>query len=419
MHNQNIKEGMLSTYRVLDLADEKALLCGKILGDMGADVIAVEPPEGSSARNFGPFYKNEPHIDKSLLWFAYAVNKRSITLNLDTNDGRALFKELVRKADIVIESFTPGYMEVIGLGYEALDRIRPGIIMTSVTPFGPDGPYSNFHYSDLVLMSLGGLTYISGNPEKPPVRISYPQAYLHAGSYAAVGSMMALFHRGSTGVGQHVDVSIQECCEWASYFAPEWWDMNKSNLKRAGMWRVFGPSGKMKMVYPCKNGFVSCWILLSFAASKGQYRLVEWMDRDGKCPDWLKNFDFKAHDATNVDQHLLDRMSEAFTEFFVTKTKEELFDFARDNELFLAPMNTSKDLCENIQLKERDFWIELEHPELEDKIKYPGPFIRSTEASPRPRRRAPLLGEHNHEILSGELGLSSQNLAQLKGGGVI
>lgn len=409
---------MLSSYRVLDLSDEKGVLCGKILGDLGADVIAIEPPEGNSARRIGPFYRGIAHPEKSLFWFAYALNKRGITLNLHKQEGRELFSKLVESADIVVESFPPGYMEDVGLGYSKLEEINPGIILTSITPYGPTGPYRDYKGSDLVLMSLGGLTYISGNPDRPPLRISYPQAYLHAGAYAAVGSMMALYHRGATGEGQHVDISIQECCEWASYHTPEWWDMMKVNLKRAGMWRVFG-SVKVRTVYPCRDGFVTLWFLAGASASRGQYALVDWMDREGMCPDWLRGFDFEEWDIFNTTQELCDRLAEVITRFLLTKTKEELFEFARENELFLAPIGTSADVWENPQLRARHFWSELPHPELGSTITYPGPFIRSTEASPTIRRRAPLIGEHNAEIYLGELGLGNEQLAMLKGSGVI
>jgi len=414
-------EGMLSPYRALDLTDEKGLLCGKILGDLGADVIMIEHPLGNPARRLGPFHHDIPDSENSLYWFAYDTNKRGITLDIEKADGRKLFKRLVERTDFVIESFKPGYMESLGLGYEELEKINPGIIMTSITPFGPGGPYRDYKESDLVLMSLGGLTYISGEPDRPPPRITYPQAYLLSGAYAAVGSMMAFYYRGMTGEGQYVDVSMQECCEWASYFTPEWWDMAQTNLIRAGMWRVFGPA-KMRMVYPCKNGYVSCWILAGPVASRGQKRLVEWMNREGMCPDWLRELDFKAWDIFSLGeatQEFLDGMAQAFTDFFLTKTKEELFEFARESELFLAPMSTAKDLFENPQLKARDFWVEVQHPELGATITYPGAFLKSTVASPSIRRRAPLIGEHNEEIYIGELGLPKETLRLLRGAGVI
>ena len=164
---------------------------------------------------------------------------------------------------------------------------------------------------------------------------------------------------------------------------------------------------------------MSCWILVSYAASRGQYRLVEWMDREGMCPDWLRGLDFRALDASNIDQELLNKMAEAFTRFFLTKTKGELFEFARESGLFLAPMSTAKDLFENPHLKARGFWVQVEHLELGATITYPGSFLKSSEMSPSIKRRAPHVGEHNEEIYIDELGLSRETLATLKGVGVI
>ena len=206
------REGPLSPYRVLDLTDEKGLLCGKILADYGADVIKVEPPDGSSARKLGPFYNETPDPERSLLWFAYNANKRGITLDLEREDGRELFKKLVTTADIVLESFSPGYMKDQGLGYDDLCNIKSDLVLTSLTPFGQHGPYQDFQGSDLVGWSMGGFTYLTGDQDRPPIQISFPQAYVTGASEAAVGTMVALYHRDISGEGQHVDVSIQASC---------------------------------------------------------------------------------------------------------------------------------------------------------------------------------------------------------------
>lgn len=411
-------KGCLGFCRALDLADEKGFLAGKILGDLGADVIKIEPPSGDPARNIGPFYHDIPDPEKSLYWFAFNANKRGITLNIETIDGQELLKKLVKTADVLIESFPPSYMVGVGLGYSVLSKINPRIVMTSITPFGSSGPYCNYKGSDAILMALGGLTYISGNPDHPPVRISSPQAYLHSGAYAAVGSMMALYHQQMCGKGQQVDVSIQECCEWASYFTPEWWDMQKVVFKRQGMWRNFGPT-RLRTVYPCKDGYVSCWILAGPVGGRGRKALVKWMDNEGMSDDWLNQFDFDAWDAATTTQEICNRIAETVGRFLLTKTKDELFDFARRVDLFLAPFNSVKDLRENPHSKARGFWAELHHPELGSTINYPGQFIRLSESPITINRRAPLIGEHNKEIYQGELGLTSEDLVRLKEAGAI
>ena len=163
---------MLGPYRVLDLTDEKGLLCGKIPGDLGADVIKVERPGGDPARNTGPFYHNEADPEKSLFWFAYNTSKRGITLDIETTDGQDIFKKLVKTADFVIESCPPGYMDRLGLSYSALERVNPGIIMVSITPFGQTGSYRDYKAPDIVAWAMGGIMYINGNADSPPVRVS-------------------------------------------------------------------------------------------------------------------------------------------------------------------------------------------------------------------------------------------------------
>ena len=195
-------EGMLSPYRVLDLTDEKGFLCGKLLGDLGADVIKVERPGGDPARSIGPFYHDEADPEKSLFWFAFNTSKRGITLDIETAEGQEVFKRLVESADFVIESFPPGYMDQLGLGYSALEEVNPGIIMVSITPFGQTGPYKDYKAPDIVAWAMGGSMYPFGNADRPPVRISHhSQAYLHASGEAAVGAMLALYYRSITGEG--------------------------------------------------------------------------------------------------------------------------------------------------------------------------------------------------------------------------
>jgi len=182
------------------------MICAKMLGDLGADVIKIEFPGGSPSR-IAPFYKDIYHPEKSLLWFAYNVNKRGITLDISKAKGQELFKQLVNTADIVVESFKPGYMEQLGLGYASLCKIKTNIIMTSITLFGQNGPKANYKGSELTAWASGSYLYICGNSERPPTWISFPQAFLFCGAEAAVGTMTALWHRQVTDEGQHVDVS--------------------------------------------------------------------------------------------------------------------------------------------------------------------------------------------------------------------
>jgi crotonobetainyl-CoA:carnitine CoA-transferase CaiB-like acyl-CoA transferase len=203
--------GMLSPYRVLDLTNEKGFLCGKMLGDLGADVIKIEKPGGDNSRNIGPYYHDEVDPEKSLYWFSYNTNKRGITLDIETTQGKQIFKELVKTADVVVESLPPGNMKELGLGYEELEKINKEIILTSITPYGQTGPYKDFKYSDITLYAMGGYMSSVGDADRPPVRISHHfQTYLHGGGQAAQGVLFALYHREMTGEGQYIDVSIHD-----------------------------------------------------------------------------------------------------------------------------------------------------------------------------------------------------------------
>jgi len=200
---------MLSCYRVLDLTDEKGFLCGKALGDLGAEVIKIERPGGDPSRRIGPFYHDIADPEKNLYWFSFNANKKGITLNIETRDGREIFKKLAKTADVVIESFAPGYMEQIGLGYQVLNQINPGIILTSITAFGQEGPYRDYKASDIVVRAMGGLVYTVGDPDRPPLTTSYPHAYLIGAIHGAIGTMVAPYQQAFTGQGQQVDAPTQ------------------------------------------------------------------------------------------------------------------------------------------------------------------------------------------------------------------
>ena len=415
---------LLEGCRVLDLADEKGLFCGKLLGELGADVIKVEPPAGDTARNIGPFYKDTPHPDKSLFWFFTNMYKKGITLNLETSDGKEIFKRLVETADFVTESFEPGYMESLGLGYSALEKINPRIIMTSITPFGQTGPYAHYKTTDIVGVSMGGMVYISGELDRPPNRISSPQFYLMGGLHGAAGSMVAHYHRELTGEGQHVDVSCQQAVALSLMVVAEIYDMLKFSYRGMGPnyagARPGAPPLFSRVIYPCRDGHVFC--LITGASQAGMVAsskaLAEMANRDGLASE-LKDYPWQTIDAATISQEELDSIIKPIRAFIETKTKDELFDEALERGILLAPITTMKDVVESPQLAARDFWQAVEHPELGETITYPGYPIKMSEFTHRVQRRAPLIGEHNEEIYEGEMGFSKEQLALLKNHGVI
>jgi len=411
-------EAILSPYRVLDLTDEKGLLCGKILADLGARVIKVERPGGDPARNIGPFYHDHPDPEKSLFWFAFNTGKKSITLNLQSAEGRELFKRLAQNTDFVLESYPPGYMKEMGLDYPSLSRINPGIIMTSISPFGQTGPFSSFKGPDIVCTAMGGEMYLTGEPDDRPIQLTVPQAYLHAGAEAAVGSLFALWHRESTGEGQLVDVSIQEAVAWEGFHNQSIWDLNQRSIRREGIRRQFG-SSLMRVLFPCQDGHVAIYIIGGSLGGKGQKAFIDWMDSEGMADDFLRNLDWDSFDAATFNEELALRMEEPFEKFYLTKTKQELFAEAVKRKFLLAPVNSTRDLMEMEHLKAREFWVEIEHPELGTTITYPGAPYKSSMPNYEIRGRAPLIGEHNQEIYEKELGITPAELARWKETGMI
>jgi crotonobetainyl-CoA:carnitine CoA-transferase CaiB-like acyl-CoA transferase len=418
MAKETASETALGPYRVLDLTDEKGLLCGMLLAGLGADVIKVERPGGDLARNIGPFYDAIPHPEKSLLWFAYNLNKKGITLNIETVDGREIFKRLVKTSDFVIESFPPGYMARLGLDYSALTQINPRIIMTSITPFGQTGPYRDYKGSDLICMASGGLMYVSGDPDRPPVRITIPQAYCHAGAHAAAAMMIAHYYRQITGKGQYIDVSVAESVAWLEGDAVNLWSFDRFLTSRAGP-RTGRGRLYMLEVWPCKDGEV-CFRILGGVYGRGIRPMAEWAERDGMAGALKEVKDWQSVDMSKVTQDEMERWEKAFRAFFAQKTKAELFEEAKAKHIYLMPSNTPKDLAEDEQLAARNYWVEVDHRDhLGATVIYPGaPFMLSLTPW-KIQRRPPLIGEHNVEILEGELGLSKQELEALKASGVI
>ncbi|MBI4294719.1 MAG: CoA transferase [Chloroflexi bacterium] len=410
---------MLAPYRVLDLTDKKGFLCGRILGDLGADVIKVEPPEGDPTRNTAPFYHDIPDPEKSLYWFAYNANKRGITLDITTQDGKELFKKLVKTCHFVIESYPPGYMDSLGLGYQDLARTNPGIVMVSITPFGQDGPYQGFKSCDLVTQALGGFMYVCGDPDRAPVRVSFPQAFLFAGAEGAVGALMAHYSRETTGQGQYVDVSAQQSVVTSLLEAHMFWNYVQVILKREGPLRLRPTGLRWRQVWPCKDGHVAFLLMTGPSWAAHDQRLARLVDGEGMASASFKKIDWATWDFETASQEDYDRVIEPIYSFFQSHTKQEIYDMAVKHDLIVLPLSDPSDLVDDSQLKARGFWVEVYHPELEEAIKYPGAFFQASEASGRIRRRAPLIGEHNREIYEQELGISPEQMVVLKQAHVI
>ena len=418
-------EGMLTPFRVLDLTEGGCTLGGKMLADLGADVIKIEPPGGSPTRRIGPFWHNQVHPEYSLFWWAYNTNKRSITLNIQTADGAAIFRRLAATADFVLESFSPGYMSSLGLGYEASSKLNPRIIITSITPFGQTGPQAHDAWCDLTVWSSGGAVYLTGDPDKPPVAISFMhQAALNAGAEGAAASMIAHYYRENTGQGQHVDVSMQEVAYWIMTSWPEFWETEGIIPKRfGGPPRPSATEGlrERRLIYPAKDGYVAFWVQGGRGATVESTRAVlAWMTEDGVAPEWLLAFDWERDfDLRTMAPEMLDSLEQHFADFLATKTKAEISERAIRNRIMIGAVNTSEDVANHPHLRARGSFQEVWHEDVGEAVTYIGPFIKASETPLSIRRRPPGIGEHNAEVYRQELGLSVEELTALKHAGVV
>jgi crotonobetainyl-CoA:carnitine CoA-transferase CaiB-like acyl-CoA transferase len=410
---------MLNHLRALDLTDNTGFLCGKILADLGVNIIKVEKPGGDLSRYTGPFWTGKPDPERNLYWFAYNSNKKGITLDIEKPRGQEIFRKLVGGADFVIESYPPDYLDKLNLGYSYFHNIYPRLIWASITPFGSDGPYRAFKDSDIVVMGLSGTLYQTGEADGPPVYISIPQACLHAGADAAVGCMVAYYQREQTGLGQRVDVSMQQSAAWFQANAVPTYELNGKILKRAGAFRA-GMSTQVaqRQVWRCQDGYVFFNIIGGRTGAKTLSALVAWMAEENLATDFLLNMDWESFDMFTVDQRVTDGISGPVREFFLRHTRQELLRGAVPRGVSIGPLSSMQDLLNDECLNARGYWTKIEHPELEANITYPKEYIRSSALDFSTRVRAPLIGEHNGEIYK-ELGLSKEDIKSLKKHGII
>ena len=386
---------MLSPYRVLDLCTERGQLTGMILADLGAEVTLVEPPGGSSARGIGPFAGGTPDPDRSLYFWAYNRNKRGLILDLTTAEGQQRLKELVRDADFLLESYDPGYLDTLGLGWEALRQINPRLVMVSLTPFGQSGPKAGWAASTLTTWAASGTLLITGDEDRPPVQVPFRQAYLHGAAEAAAAALIAHSGRQADGRGRHVDVSIQAAAMMATQSAvlTASWDGTQVGRVSGGV--KLGPL-MVRFVYPCKDGHVSVTFLFGTVIGPFTTRLFQWMHEEGFCDaataakDWVNYVPLLLSGQEPFSE--LMRCTAELERFTLSKTKRELFEAALSRGLLIVPVSTTEDVVNSPQLAARDYWTPQTSPD-GNSYRYPGPFAKFSTSPIRFERPAPTLQE--------------------------
>ncbi len=394
-------DSALSGLVVLDLSENiSGPYCTKLLADYGAEVIKIEKPQtGDASRRAGPFPDDNPDIEKSGLFLFLNTSKKSITLDIEHNIGRDIFLKLVKQADIVVENFTPGAMARLNLNYEALTEVNPKLIMASISYFGQTGHYRHWESADIVAQAMGGLMHLTGEPDREPLKLPLSQAEFQAGLNAAIAILCAVFYRDVTGDGQYIDISVQEAIVSILEGAISTYSYSGHVPNRAGVrHRYKCPSAIMK----AKNGYIhmeagAYWE--HFAALTEAPQLMD------------------PHLASILRYRYVDEVEEAIRTWVQSRTADEIFTEGQEWRMPVAKVMGIEELADDPQYTARNFFLDIDHPKA-GLLRYPGAPFRMSE-TPAEINRAPLLGEHNKEIYACLLGLSADELAELKERNVI
>jgi crotonobetainyl-CoA:carnitine CoA-transferase CaiB-like acyl-CoA transferase len=393
-----------------------------VLGDLGADVIKIEPPGGSPARHVGPFYKDVPDPNRSLFWWAYNRNKRSVTLDIEQEAGRDILRRLIESAHFLIESHDPGYMASLGLSYDDLAAINPGIVYVSITPFGQTGPKAGWADSDLIVWAAGGPLALTGDSDRPPVRVSVPQAYAHASAEAAVAALIAHHERARSGRGQHIDVSAQASVDQATLSNALSAPLGVPDVGRSSGGSKYGPI-LVRGVYPASDGYVAISFFFGTALGPMTRKLMQHVYDEGFCDESIRDKDYIAYVELLLSgkepESEYARVRDALEAWTRSKTKAELLSAALERGLLIAPITQVGESFDSPQLAAREYWQPLEHPELSMTVPYPGAFAKFSETPLRHRLRPPLVGEHNREIYIDELGMTEEQVFDLQANGAV
>lgn len=403
-----MSERALSGLKVVELGNFiSAPYCTKMMADLGAEVIKVEPPgSGDKSRQHGPFLNNEPHPEKSGLYLYLNTNKLGITLNVKTRTGQKILKRLLEDADVFVENNPPRQIAELGLGYESLKKVNPRLIVTSITPFGQTGPYRDYKGHAINTAGLGGQSMRTGEFDREPLSPPLSQSHYQSGAMGATATMGAIFARRSTGEGQHVDISEAEV--WATI-----------HLGHGVHLGVFEGRKSMRSghrtisVYPwcilsCKDGYM-CLIAIQGFQWK---RFLEAMGS----PPWMT--DPKYRDRIMVALEHADEMDALVEALIIDKTKDELFAICRRDQITFAPVRNIAEVASDNHFAERGYFVEKKRAKT-GVLKYPGAPYKLSQSPWQLNRAAPLLGEHNEEIYCDRLGYSREDLVRLRRGGII
>jgi crotonobetainyl-CoA:carnitine CoA-transferase CaiB-like acyl-CoA transferase len=394
--------GLLTNLRVLDLGqDVSGPFCARLLADQGADVIKIEPREGDPARRAGPFAGDEPHLEKSIRFLYLNTNKRSVTLDISMPASRSLLHSLLRWADVLVENFEPRRRSSLGLDDQSLMEINPRLVVTSISSFGSSGPYSDWKATDLVTSAISGLMYHSGDADKEPLRSALSQSLYVAGINAASATLVALFHRLKAGAGGRVDVSVAEC-------------MTAHLVQASAVYAYTGAvrgrrparGAPLEELMPCEDGHA----VVSAQGSRPFSAVADLLGIEE-----MKGPSFATAEGRILNGEALEQL---ILQGLARWKKNDLFHAANKQALVFGMAQGPDDLYGCPHLRERQFFERVHHPFAGD-AEYPSELVRLSEESFRTRRAAPLLGEHNAEVYQRIVGLTEDEIAQLRNSAVI
>jgi benzylsuccinate CoA-transferase BbsE subunit len=407
MNDESHREaGPLDGIRVIEFGSALTNYCGKLFAELGADVVLVEPPEGSDLRRQPPFVEaDDGTTERSVNYFFHNTSKRSVVLDLAHPEARAVVERMVASSDLVLDGYPPGELDRLGIGFDHLAEANPTLVMTSVSPFGQNGPYAHYAHSDLVCSAFGGLLWMGGYADGPPVRPPGEQAYMAGALFAAVSSMIALTHAELAGIGQHVDVSVQEAVTMGLENAAQFYDLQQHVRRRFGGTQREAGFG----VFPCRDGHV---ILLASGIGGDRFwaSFVEWMEAaevEGAAtlrePGWGDSEFMITEAAKNEFWNI-------FTSYSLGKTKHDLYHEAHRWRVPLGPVNQPSDIYASAQLRARDYFVSVEAFGRE--VELPGAPYQLSETPWQMSGAAPRLGEHTAEVLA-EHGVVGDELERL------
>ncbi len=425
-------QAALDGVRILDLTSEMGWYCGKLLADLGADVIKVEPVGGDPARGRAPYWNETPGRETSLRFWYFNANKRSVTLDLAQYDGRWLLGELVKTADIVVESWTAAERSELaeqGVDPDTYMEAQPALTWVSITGFGLDGPRAGWQVTDLIAQAAAGIATLAGYPDGSPMRIAGNQAYIVAGISAAQGALLALLQAEAMGHGQRVETSIQEALSICQETAHLQWDFQGTSRQRVGeSYRLPGIG-----TYQTLDGFIYSMVgIPGFGAPWSE--VINWMDENGQAEDLTEppyaetfaNFNLRILlDPEEQAKHapVLTRAQEVLTSFYASKTSMELYEQGQGRRLLIGQVATPADIGDSKHLAEREWWLELNQPTTlgqdDANLRFPGPPYRLSATPTAIRRPAPQIGEHNQEVWVNEVGIPAEDLIAFAGEGAI